>query len=272
MKNSALKAALARHRAISIAALIVLTILAWGWLLSGAAMNMEPLVSLAPITGDHVGATGMDMANQSGWSAGKFTLIFSMWWVMMLAMMLPSAAPMILLYTRVVTGEHGKVRPATGSFLAGYLLAWGAFSLAATVLQSLLERSEFLSPMTMAAQSHLLSAAILISAGIYQLSPFKDVCLRHCRSPAQFLSLNYRPGTLGAIRLGFAHGGYCVGCCWLLMTLLFVGGVMNLAWIALLTLMVAAEKLLPMGRNVSFVTGLACIAWGSLILYSVAVS
>jgi len=263
--DGALETALARHRAISIAALICLTVIAWSWLVSGAAMDMKPLVSLAPISGDD--ARAMGMAGRASWSVGRFALIFSMWWVMMVAMMLPSAAPMILLYSRVAANAQGKVQPATGSFLGGYLLAWGAFSLVATSLQGLLEKAGSISPMTMAAQGHWLSAAILIGAGLYQLSPLKDVCLNHCRSPAQFLSRHYREGSLGALRLGLAHGSYCVGCCWLLMALLFVGGVMNLAWIALLTLMVAAEKLLPLGRYVTIATGLGCIAWGVLILF-----
>ncbi len=120
--------------------------------------------------------------------------------------------------------------------------------------------------MLMSSQSRWLSAGILISAGIYQLSPIKDVCLRHCHSPAQFISAHYRPGRMGAFQMGLFHGVYCVGCCWLLMALLFVGGVMNLAWIALLTLMVTAEKFLSLGRYLSIASGLACIAWGTLML------
>ena len=117
----------------------------------------------------------------------------------------------------------------------------------------------------MDASGHWLAAALLIAAGLYQLSPLKEACLRHCRNPAQFLSRHYRPGPTGAFRLGVYHGAYCVGCCWLLMALLFVGGVMNLAWIALLTLLVAAEKLLPGGRWIALVTGAAFIAWGVLL-------
>jgi predicted metal-binding membrane protein len=275
--NSAVEAALGRHRTISIAALALLTLLAWIWLFAGAGMGMEPLVSLLPLSGGEAPMSSgmsmdgsMDGAMQAApaWSAAFFALTFSMWWIMMVAMMLPSAAPMILLYGRVAVQGEVQARPTTASFLAGYLLAWGAFSLLATVLQLLLERTGLLAPMLMASQSRWLSAAILFAAGAYQLSPLKNVCLRHCRNPAQFLSRHYRPGAGGALRMGLLHGAYCVGCCWLLMALLFVGGVMNLAWIALLTLMVAAEKILPFGRAIPLVTGLACLVWGAAMLVS----
>ena len=246
--TSAIEAALRRSRAISVAALIALILLAWVWLITGAGMP------------------GMIMEGAMPWSTGRLALTVSMWWVMMVAMMLPSAAPTILLYARAAVQGQAEVRPATESFLVGYLAIWGAFSLFATILQLLLDRGGLLVPMLMASQSRRLSVAILFSAGIYQLSPLKDVCLRQCRNPAQFLSRHYQPGKVGALRMGLLHGAYCVGCCWLLMALLFLGGVMNLAWIALLTLMVAAEKLLPYGRFVARATGLACIAWGTAIL------
>jgi predicted metal-binding membrane protein len=263
-------AALRRHRAVMLGALVLLVLLAWGWLLAGAGMGMDPLVSFAPLAAPPSEMHGMAMAPMTPateWTVARFALGWSMWWIMMVAMMLPSAAPVILLYARAAT--HGKppIRPASESFLAGYLLAWGVFSLLAAALQSLLERSELIASWLMASQSHWLSGAILIAAGTYQLSPLKDVCLRHCRSPADFLSKHYRPGTLEALRMGLVHGSYCVGCCWLLMALLFVGGVMNLAWIALLTLLVAGEKLLPFGRQFALAAGLGCLAWGGVILF-----
>lgn len=263
--STALESSLARHRVVSAAALILLTLLAWGWLLAGAGMEMHTNVSLSPISGGDNHPPGMTMGQPMPWSVGHYTLVFAMWWSMMVAMMLPSGAPVILLFARVAKHANAEGQPAAGFFLAGYLVTWGCFSLVATVLEHVLERSELLSSM-MKSQNHRLSAAILISAGIYQLSPLKEVCLRHCRSPAQFLSSHYRPGSLGALRMGFRHGTYCIGCCWLLMALLFVGGVMNLAWIALLTLIVAAEKLLPFGRYVAIVTGSACIVSGAVML------
>lgn len=268
--DGALEAALARHRAISIAALVALTVMAWAWLLAGAGLGMDPLVSLVPAPdGQSQSAMGgmPAMATNMAWSPVYFLLVLSMWWVMMVAMMLPSAAPMILLYARAAAPPQATIRPATGSFLAGYLIAWGGFSLAATLLQFGLESAGVLAPMLMASQSRWLSGTILVLAGIYQLSPLKDVCLRHCRNPARFLSRHYRAGQLGALQMGLVHGSFCVGCCWLLMALLFVGGIMNLAWIALLTLMVAAEKLLPFGRLVAILSGLAFIGWGAAILF-----
>jgi len=265
------EAALRRHRDITIAGLVLLIVLAWVWLLAGAGMGMDPLASLSPHGAPQAGIVGMPMdgspMTQPGWTQARIALTFSMWWIMMVAMMLPSAAPTILLYSRALAHEGEEaVSPSTTSFLAGYLLAWGVFSLLAALLQMLLQVSDLLVPMQMASSSRWLSAAILIAAGVYQLSPLKDVCLRHCRSPARFLSEHYREGRLGALRMGLSHGTYCVGCCWLLMALLFVGGVMNLAWIALLTLMVAAEKLLPFGRYVARAAGIGCVAWGVIVL------
>jgi predicted metal-binding membrane protein len=248
-----LNAVLNRQRAITAVALAVLTALAWAWLLHGAGMGME------------TDRMAMEMDAPAEWSAANIVLAFSMWWVMMAAMMLPAAAPVILLYARVTAGGDPEAQPATGSFLGGYLAVWGLFSLTAAGLQAGLERFGVLDPMTMSAAGKWFSAVVLIAAGLYQLSPLKDACLSRCRNPAVFLSRHYRPGRSGAFRLGLLHGAFCVGCCWLLMALLFVGGVMNLAWIALLTLLVAAEKLLPGGRRVALAAGLGFVAWGMAV-------
>jgi len=253
-----------------IVAIVALVLLAWVWTITGAGMSMEPLVSFLPSRVDEHAMAGMTMGDAMPaahpWTMARFGLTFSMWWIMMVAMMLPSAAPTILLYTKAAAGDRRAGRPATESFLLGYLLSWGGFSLFATLLQMVLERSGLLVQMHMTLNSHRLSAGVLIAAGLYQLSPLKETCLRHCRSPAHFLTRHYRAGASGALRMGIIHGSYCVGCCWLLMALLFVGGVMNLVWIALLTLLVAGEKLLPLGRSFATVAGLGCIAWGAYIL------
>ena len=249
--TTALEAALRRQRTVTAAALAVLAALAWAWLLLGAGMGMEIRADLSPFPHRNGagGMAGMPMAGDAlaTWSAARLALAFSMWWVMMVAMMLPAAAPVILLYAKAVSGRGAETKPASGSFLAGYLSVWGLFS-----------------PMSMGSAGQWFSAAVLIAAGLYQLSPLKEACLSRCRNPGAFLSRHYRPGRAGAFRLGLLHGAYCVGCCWLLMALLFVGGVMNLAWIALLTLLVAAEKLLPGGRRVALAAGLAFIAWGAV--------
>jgi predicted metal-binding membrane protein len=182
---------------------------------------------------------------------------------MMLAMMLPSAAPAILLYGRVreVRGDAAAVAP-TCVFLGAYLGTWLLFSIAAALAQQLL-----VGP-SMALHNRSAESALLVVAGLYQLSPLKNACLGQCRSPAQFLSLHWRPGTSGAILLGFRHGTYCVGCCWMLMALLFVGGVMNFAWIAGLTLIVGIERLVPRGDQFARAAGVALIAWGVVRLFA----
>ena len=223
--------------------MVVLTSLAWLYLVSGAGMERM---------------AGMEgMAPSPGWA-----LVTAMWAAMMVAMMLPSAAPAILLYGTVHRHSHGVGAPPTLAFLAGYLACWTGFAMLAAALQLTLERAALASPMTMAINSREAVAGLLIAAGLYQLSPLKNACLGKCRSPAQFLSRYYRPGAWGAARLGLLHGAFCVGCCWLLMALLFVGGVMNLAWIALLALLVAAEKLLPKGDWIARIAGVAMIVWG----------
>jgi predicted metal-binding membrane protein len=199
------------------------------------------------------------------WDAGRFGLVAAMWWVMMIAMMLPSAAPLILLYARV--HRHTGDAPPTAPFLAGYLTVWLAFALIAAALHALLEQQGLVSSMTMAAVAPWLSAGFLAAAGIYQLTALKDACLTSCRTPTEFLTRHYRPGAKGAWRMGLLHGAYCVGCCWLLMALLFVGGVMNLAWIAALTLLVAAEKLLPGGHWIARLSGVLFILWGAATLF-----
>lgn len=230
-----------RGRTVTLAGLAALSLIAWLYLLSGA--GMEPMVGMA----------GMAM------SPG-FALVAVMWWAMMVAMMVPSAAPAILLYARVHRHSNESA-PPTAAFLAGYLACWLGFSLIAAWLQVAVTP-----PISMALDNRSASGALLIAAGLYQLSPLKDACLGRCRSPAQFLTSHYRPGAAGAARLGLLHGAYCVGCCWLLMALLFVGGVMNLAWIAALTLLVAAEKLLPGGAWIARIAGIALVIWGAVLI------
>lgn len=273
--RSRLRAALSRHRAISLGLVVLLILLAWLWLLNGAGMGMPLSASLWPAVSGQASMAGMpampDMMSMTVplWTAGRFALILSMWWVMMAAMMLPSAAPTILLYERAAGhAGGGRLRPPTEAFMAGYLIIWGLFSIAATVAHWQLERAGVIAPMEMSSISPQLTAAVLILAGAYQLSPLKNACLRQCRNPAQFLARHYRPGRGGALRMGLLHGAYCVGCCWMLMALLFVGGVMNLAWIAVLTVLVAAEKLLPHGRWVGIGGGLILILGGGVILLS----
>jgi predicted metal-binding membrane protein len=183
---------------------------------------------------------------------------------MMVGMMLPSAAPAILLYQRSLRG-HDQAVVRTYAFAGGYLLAWACFSAGATLLQWALAKAALLSPMMVSASPRL-GAALLVTAGVYQWTPLKDKCLTQCRSPAAFITQHFRPGVAGALRVGTLHGLYCVGCCWALMLLLFFGGVMSLLWIGALTIFVLAEKLAPLGAQGGRLSGALLVAAGLLLL------
>jgi len=269
-----LESVLRRDRLVVIAALVGVIAIAWIWLLLGAGLGMSA-VSMTRGTGMPAVAEMPGMADKmmapAVWTPGYALLMFAMWWVMMAAMMLPSAAPMLLLFARVNRTERARERPyvPTGIFGAGYLAAWGGFSALAAGLQWGLERLGLLSPM-MTTTSYRLGGAILIAAGLWQLSPVKGVCLRRCRSPMSFIAHGWRPGWLGAFRMGLEHGAYCLGCCWFLMGLLFFGGVMNLFWIGGLAAFVLLEKTIPMGHWLARIAGVGVTAWGVLMLATVA--
>ena len=291
MESTATEALLRRDRLIVLAGLVGITVLAWVYLFLGAGMGM-PLLEMSrfglspglstsapmgemamPIAEDAKPMAEMDMpmgdmAMMMGmWTPGYAAIMIVMWWIMMMAMMVPSAAPMILLYARTTRHAQQKGRMEQGvvptaAFAGGYLVAWLGFSLVATALQYALEQAGLLSSMMMWSLNSWLSAGLLIAAGLYQLSPLKHVCLKHCRSPVEFLSKSWKPGHGGAFRMGIGHGVYCVGCCWGLMALLFVGGIMNVLWIAGLAIFVLVEKLLPHGGWVARVGGAAAITAG----------
>lgn len=182
------------------------------------------------------------------WDKPHLLLLFAMWAVMMVGMMLPSAAPAVLLYGAVVrkSPDADRVAQHMNAFAGGYIVIWTLFSALATILQRLLAHAALISPM-MAAQDRRFGGGLLILAGLYQLTPLKRACLRSCRSPAEFLARHWRRGIAGGFWLGFLNGLFCLGCCWALMLLLFAGGVMNLWWIAGLTIFVLLEKLAPFG-------------------------
>jgi predicted metal-binding membrane protein len=207
------------------------------------------------------------MAGVRPWTATEFGLTFAMWALMMVAMMVPTAAPMTLMYAAVArkaAAQHNPLAP-TFVFVAGYITMWAIFSLVATVAQHALDKAALLSPMMVSASARL-GAAILIAAGLYQLTPLKNACLKNCRAPAHFMSRYWRTGNLGAFRMGLRLGEYCVGCCWILMALLFVGGVMNLLWIAAIAIFVLLEKTIPFGDVSGRVAGAAMILFGALSL------
>ncbi|WP_116811566.1 DUF2182 domain-containing protein [Steroidobacter cummioxidans] len=264
MTDGTLEAVLRRDRLIVVSALGVIAALAWAYVLWLAAdMDMGGM----DMSGFRMVPAGLGMMAPvaTPWSAVEFALVFVMWAVMMVGMMTPSAAPMILMYARVARQGQiaGKPFAATGWFAAGYFLAWVGFSLAATLVQWMLEREAALDA-RMASANNVLGAVVLVAAGIYQWTPIKDACLAQCQTPFRFLMTHggFRSDVLGCLRLGLLHGSYCVGCCWILMALLFVVGVMNVLWIALLALLVLVEKLTPWRRWVARIAGAVCVAAG----------
>ncbi|MEO8418115.1 MAG: DUF2182 domain-containing protein [Methylophilaceae bacterium] len=269
MPVAVLEVVLRRDRYIVAAALAVVTSLAWGYILWLAA-NME-------MAGSDMG--GMHMAHDDmaaimvtpfrPWTVADFAFVLTMWGVMMVGMMIPSAAPVILLYARVGRQATMRGQPfaATAWFAAGYLLVWAGFSLAATCAQWLLERALLLTPM-MTSASSMLGAILLIAIGVYQWTPLKYACLVQCQAPLSFIQRHggFRPEAFASLQTGARHGAYCVGCCWALMALLFVGGVMNVLWIAGITIMVLLEKIIPAARLIPRVAGVAFITAGVWLL------
>jgi predicted metal-binding membrane protein len=236
-----------RDRALVIAALAGVTLLAWAYLVP-ASLDMY---------GSMDGLSAWMM--EATWDGRYLLLMFGMWSVMMVGMMLPSALPTILLYTRVLGSDERHPRTGllrTYSFAAGYLAAWTGFSASATLLQWCLAEWALVSPMMVSA-SPWLGGALLLVAGIYQWTPLKSRCLAGCRSPLAVLVESFRPGMPEAFRTGLRHGLYCVGCCWALMLLLFVGGVMNLLWIVAISGFVLLEKLAPYGVQGGKLSGVA---------------
>jgi predicted metal-binding membrane protein len=267
MSDSTLTESLVRRdRMVVLVGLALITAIAWWWVLAGAGTGMS---TIAMTTWQFPPPIHKTMV--MGWSLGYAIIMFFMWWIMMIAMMTPSATPMILLYARVhrhsqKEKSQSSVAP-TFSFALGYLVAWAAFSLIATLMQWGLERAGLLHAMKMWSISPIFSGSLLVVAGVYQLSPLKNVCLDHCRSPIHFLSHNFRPGSLGAFRMGWIHGLYCLGCCWFLMALLFAGGIMNLVWIAGLAIFVLIEKVAPGGHWIARGAGIAMVAVGVWVLW-----
>ena len=212
------------------------------------------------------GATMFIMPHMVSWEPVDLVLMFVMWAIMMVAMMLPSATPMILLFA-ALSRQRRQARTVldVAAFVAAYVAIWTAFSLLATLFQWGLLEATLVSPM-MDASSPMLGGGLLIAAGVYQFTPQKDACLSKCRSPLIFLTAHWRPGARGACIVGAQHGLYCLGCCWLLMLLLFVLGVMNLFWVALLAAFVLLEKILPEAAWFKRLAGMAFIVWGCALL------
>ena len=247
--------ALKRDRLIVGAGVLLVSALAW-WYTVHAAQQMGGL------------AMQMGRPDPNDWSVASLPPLFVMWVVMMVAMMLPSAAPMILTFAAVARNRRRHQRPyvPVAVFVSGYFIAWGGFSAVATLAQWLLHREALLSPM-MVTSSALLGGVLLLLAGVFQFTPLKRSCLTHCRAPLEFITTRWREGWGGALMMGLEHGLFCTGCCWALMALLFVLGMMNLLWIASLTILVGLEKILPRRSYFSRGTGVLLAIWGLWVLF-----
>ena len=263
--TSTLETLLKRDELVVIAGLALVVVVASAYTVLGIGMQMSALT----MTQMAIEMPGM-MMQPAPWSLGYAVLVFLMWWVMMIAMMLPSAAPMVLLHAAIARKQAASSRPlaATFLFVTGYLVAWAGFSLVATSLQWGLERLGVVTGMMQVA-TPVIAGLVLILAGVYQFTPLKMACLRHCQHPLTFIAHHWRPGLAGAWRMGLDHGAFCLGCCWFLMALLFVGGIMNLLWIAGIAVYVGIEKFAAGRRWVTTATGVALTAAG---LYTPATS
>ena len=251
-----LETILKRDRLLVASGLVALAALAWLYMIREAhAMTLTGVC--------HCAGMKMSGPDMQAWSASQLFPLFLMWAEMMVAMMVPSAAPTILTFATVNRQRRAQERPfvPAGIFLAGYLVVWTAFSALAAVAQWALHSAALLSPM-MVSTSPLLGGALLVAAGIFQWTPLKHACLTHCRSPLSFLMTGWREGRRGAFVMGLQHGAYCTGCCWFLMALLFVAGVMNIWWVAIISVFVLVEKVAPRGLWIGKIAGLLLAGWG----------
>jgi predicted metal-binding membrane protein len=249
-----LESILKRDRTIVLAGLAGIVVLSWAYIvyLAWQMEGMDP---------------GMAMPQIQSWSGTDFLLMFLMWAVMMVAMMVPSAAPMVLMFATVNRQRRARTAPyvPTAVFALGYVVVWAVFSLAATLTQWGLNEAALLSSI-MRSTTPVLGGLLLMVAGVFQWTPLKEACLGHCRSPLGFIMTHWREGRHGAFLMGLHHGTYCVGCCWALMLLLFVNGVMNLLWVGAIAAFVLVEKVIPTKGRLSQVTGALLVAWGLFVL------
>jgi predicted metal-binding membrane protein len=249
---------LKKDRAILAGCLIGISVISWLYIIylykQMYPMNMKAFLFAMPMT--------------AAWSLTDFLLLFLMWFVMMVAMMTASVAPLILIFAMVNRQKQQQQNPyvPAGYLFAGYYFTWGVFSLLATLLQWALQQFNWLNP-DMIITHKILGAVILIAAGIFQFTSLKQRCLAHCQTPVDFIHKKWKAGKSGAFKMGMENGIYCLGCCWILMVVLFVAGVMNLLWIALIAIFVLLEKLVPQNKWISFIAGAGLIGYGICILF-----
>jgi predicted metal-binding membrane protein len=258
------------ERLVVLAALSVITVLAWLYLWFVAGQMRADLAQPIPSMPDMPGmAMPAVMPGFAQWSWAHAISQLAMWAVMMVGMMTPSVALTVLIYARVAdhAAKQGVRFAPPLWFVLGYFAAWTAFALLATASQWGLERAALLTPM-LASANRYFGGAVLIAAGAYQWSPLKDSCLSHCQAPLSFIQQHggFRPGIVSSLQLGLSHGAYCVGCCWTLMALLFVAGIMNLVWIAAIMVLVLVEKVAPYGRTIARIAGSSAVVAGAWML------
>ena len=268
--SSALEHVLRRDRAIVAAAIIMIAAISWVY----TVYLSETSMSMSGMQGASDGVMDMGRADMRSWRAADFGLMYVMWAVMMVAMMAPSAAPMLLMFATLNRKRREREAPyvSTGVFLAGYVIVWAVFSIVATAGNWGLHQASLLSSMMGASTSGYLGGVLLLLAGAFQWSRLKNECLTQCRTPMGFLMTSWREGRGGALRMGLDHGAYCLGCCWALMLLLFVLGIMNLLWIAALAAFVLAERVAPKGEWISRISGVLLVAWGIWRIVTAAMS
>lgn len=258
-RSGAIESILKKDRLILVTGLLFICLLSWWYIIylyrQMYPMNMNALFFAMPMTPD--------------WTATDFVLLFLMWLVMMIAMMTPSVAPLIFIFAMVNRQKKLQQNPfvPTGYLFSGYFLVWAVFSLLATILQWALQQVAWLNP-EMIITNKILGSVILITAGLFQFSVLKQRCLHYCQTPVDFIHRKWKEGKKGAFKMGIENGVYCLGCCWVLMVLLFVAGIMNLLWIALLSLFVLVEKLIPNSKWISYAAGTCLILYGLFALFN----
>ncbi len=250
--TAAVESVLSNDRAFVVAGLVGVLLVAWAYLISGAQSFHRAEVGL-PST--------------EPWAPWDFALVFLMWSIMMVAMMVPSASPMVVTYAAIHRKQHPDQRAfgAAGAFLLGYVILWTSFSVLATLAQWGLQRAALISAEG-ASTNALFAGALLLVAGVFQWTPWKHACLTHCRSPFLFIMTSWRDSTRGALTMGLEHGVFCLGCCWALMALMFFAGVMNIFWLVALSLFVLVEKVVPAGDLVGRLAGAGMMGWGLFLI------
>ena len=259
-----------RDRFIIFAGLLLLVGVSWGYLFLVSSDMNNPDMQMISGIGNGLGMSAATVRIMP-WDATEWVSMFIMWSVMMVGMMIPSASPMILLFSKVNRQRQYENQPyvRTSIFVIGYVIVWTFFSVVATFSNFVLHTNALLSGMMGQSESAILGGCLLVAAGVFQWTPWKNACLNQCRTPMGFLMTEWRDGVIGALKMGLRHGLYCMACCWLIMLLIFVLGVMNLVWIAALSIFVLLEKVAPKGLWIGRASGIGLVIWGASLLLNI---